>query len=106
MEAEGVKLFKCDPNYQVFFHDNEMMTLSSDLAKMKPEIEKWEGKDGFQRYLEWMGEGHKHYEFSMAKALRRNFPSILSMTSLDLLKDVTRMAIFTSLVGHSIHQMI
>ncbi|EPS43701.1 hypothetical protein H072_2317 [Dactylellina haptotyla CBS 200.50] len=97
MPAEGVHLLKCDPNYQIFFHDNEKMTLSSDLAHMKPEIEKWEGKDGFERYLGFLAEGHRHYEFSMQKALRRNFPSIMSMLRPDLLKDIVRMFVFTSL---------
>ncbi|RVD86628.1 uncharacterized protein DFL_004894 [Arthrobotrys flagrans] len=43
MADEGVGLLRCNPNYQVFFHDNEKIVLLSDLAQMKPEIEKWEG---------------------------------------------------------------
>ncbi|KAF3904169.1 hypothetical protein AA313_de0206998 [Arthrobotrys entomopaga] len=97
MPAEGVHLLKCDPNYQIFFHDNEKMTLSSDLSRMKPEIERWEGKDGFERYLGFLAEGHRHYEFSMKQALRKNFPSIFSMLRPVLLKDIMRMFVFTSL---------
>ncbi|KAJ6262053.1 hypothetical protein Dda_2856 [Drechslerella dactyloides] len=95
--AEGVHLLKCDPNYQVFFHDGENITLSSDLAHMKPEIEKWEGPAGFGRYLSFLSEGHKHYEFSVQKALKRNFPSVFSMLRLDLLTDLWSMFIIPSL---------
>ncbi|KAK6533317.1 hypothetical protein TWF694_002268 [Orbilia ellipsospora] len=97
MPAEGVHLLKCDPNYQIFFHDNEKMTLSSDLSHMKPEIERWEGKEGFERYLGFLAEGHRHYEFSMKQALRKNFPSVFSMIRPTLLKEIMSMFVFTSL---------
>ncbi|KAF3918019.1 hypothetical protein ABW21_db0203563 [Orbilia brochopaga] len=97
MTAENIRLLKCKPNYQVFFHDGEKMTLSSDLAHMKPEIEKWEGPDGFGRYLSFLEEGHRHYEFSVQKALKRNFPTILSMMRWDLLKDLLSVALIPSL---------
>ncbi|KAK6526736.1 hypothetical protein TWF281_009938 [Arthrobotrys megalospora] len=97
MIDEGVELLQCSPNYQIFFHDNEKMILSSDLAQMKPEIEKWEGKDGFERYLAFLAEGHRHYEFSVGKVLRRNFPSIWSMMRPSLLKDIFGVAIVSSL---------
>lgn len=51
LEDEGVKLVKCEPNYRVHFHDGESISLSTDLAVMKTEIEKWEGKDGFEKYV-------------------------------------------------------
>ncbi|KAF3902952.1 hypothetical protein ABW20_dc0101302 [Dactylellina cionopaga] len=97
MPAEGIHLLRCDPNYQIFFHDNEKIVLSSDLAHMKTEIEKWEGKDGFERYLAFLAEGHRHYEFSMRRVLRRNFSSIFSMMRPELLKDTLRVAILSSL---------
>lgn len=42
---------KCEPNYEMYFGDGERLTLSSDLSVMKWEVEKWEGKDGFERYI-------------------------------------------------------
>ena len=70
---------KCEPNYLVYFGDGERIELSTDVAKMKTEIERWEGKDGFHRYLAWMREGHVHYEASIVHVLRKNFTSLLSM---------------------------
>lgn len=73
LEAEGVELLQCPTNYNVWFHDGERFELSTDLARMKAQIERWEGKDGFARYLAWLREGHEHYELSVAAVLHRNF---------------------------------
>lgn len=79
MSAEGIRLKKCDPNYNVWFHDNASFRLSTDLASMKGEVEKWEGKSGFSRYLAFLRESHTHYEASVVHVLHRNFTSFLSM---------------------------
>ncbi|KIW44586.1 uncharacterized protein PV06_03045 [Exophiala oligosperma] len=79
LEAEGVELLKCEPNYNVWFGDGECIELSTDVAAMKKTIEKWEGKDGFERYLQWMQEAHVHYEASVVHVLRKNFTSLLHL---------------------------
>ncbi|KAL8772937.1 MAG: hypothetical protein Q9209_001957 [Squamulea sp. 1 TL-2023] len=79
LEAEGVQLMKCEPNYNIWFDDGEFFELSTDVARMKHEVEKWEGKDGFERYLRFLQEAHRHYEISVAQVLKKNFTSLLSM---------------------------
>ncbi|KAI4157856.1 MAG: hypothetical protein L6R39_000585 [Caloplaca ligustica] len=79
LEAEGVHLLKCEPNYNIWFDDGKCFELSTDVARMKLEVEKWEGKDGFERYLGFLQEAHRHYEISVAQVLKRNFTSLLSM---------------------------
>lgn len=79
LEAEGVELLKCDPNYQLWFGDGASFELSTDSARMKSEVEKWEGTDGFKRYLGFLQESHVHYEASIVHVLRKNFTSFLSM---------------------------
>ena len=71
---------KCEPNYNIWFDDGESFELSTDVARMKHEVEKWEGKDGFERYLGFLQEAHRHYEISVAQVLKKNFTSLLSMT--------------------------
>ncbi|KAI4177184.1 MAG: hypothetical protein LQ343_000666 [Gyalolechia ehrenbergii] len=80
LEAEGVQLMKCEPNYNIWFDDGKSFELSTDVARMKLEVEKWEGKDGFERYLGFLQEAHRHYEISVAQVLKKNFTSLLSMT--------------------------
>ncbi|KAI4116456.1 MAG: hypothetical protein LQ345_003131 [Seirophora villosa] len=80
LEDEGVQLLKCEPNYNIWFDDGESFELSTDVARMKVEVEKWEGKDGFERYLGFLQEAHRHYEISVSQVLKKNFTSLLSMT--------------------------
>ncbi|KAK8103746.1 Bcphd1 [Apiospora kogelbergensis] len=75
LEAEGVELLRCPTNYNVWFSDGENFELSTDLARMKAQIERWEGKDGFERYLAWLREAHEHYELSVSDVLHKNFTS-------------------------------
>ncbi|KAL8950247.1 MAG: hypothetical protein Q9222_003714 [Ikaeria aurantiellina] len=79
LEAEGIELLKCEPNYNIWFDDGQSFELSTDNARMKLEVEKWEGKDGFERYLGFLQEAHRHYEISVAQVLTKNFTSLLSM---------------------------
>ncbi|KAI0379145.1 phytoene desaturase [Hypomontagnella monticulosa] len=79
LEAEGVELLRCPTNYNVWFADGESFELSTDLARMKAQIERWEGKDGFQRYLAWLREAHTHYELSVSEVLHKNFTSLWNL---------------------------
>lgn len=79
LPGEGVELMKCEPNYNIWFGDGECFELSTDIARMKNSIEKWEGKAGFERYLGFLQEAHRHYELSVSHVLRKNFTSLLSM---------------------------
>ncbi|KAI1339317.1 phytoene desaturase [Xylariaceae sp. FL0016] len=79
LEAEGVELLRCPTNYNVWFADGEQFELSTDLARMKAQIERWEGVDGFARYLAWLREAHAHYELSVSEVLHRNFTGLLDL---------------------------
>ncbi|EAA35477.1 Phytoene dehydrogenase [Neurospora crassa] len=79
LEQEDVELLQCFPNYNIWFSDGKRFSPTTDNATMKVEIEKWEGPDGFRRYLSWLAEGHQHYETSLRHVLHRNFKSILEL---------------------------
>ncbi|KAI0877874.1 phytoene dehydrogenase [Hypoxylon argillaceum] len=81
LEAEGVALLRCPTNYKVWFADGADFELTTDLARMKAQIERWEGKDGFARYLGWLREAHAHYELSVARVLSRNFTSVWQLAA-------------------------
>ena len=51
LEAEGVHLVQCNPNYRILFGDGEDFTMTTDLARMKREIERYEGERGFERFV-------------------------------------------------------
>ncbi len=97
LEAEGVELLRCPTNYAVWFPDGERFELSTDLARMKVQVERWEGKDGFRRYLAWLREAHAHYELSVRDVLHQNFVG---------LRDVlTPRFILTGLRLHPLHSI-
>ncbi|KAJ4419634.1 hypothetical protein N0V82_004829 [Gnomoniopsis sp. IMI 355080] len=79
LEAEGVDLLRCPENYQIFFHDGVVFKPCTDLASMKAQIEHYEGKGGFESYLGWMAESHRHYELSVEHVLHKNYDSITTV---------------------------
>ena len=97
LEQEGVELRKCEPNYNIWFGDGKNFRLSSDLAVMKTEIEKWEGKGGYSRYLDFLREAHQHYELSVEHVLLKNFTSLLSMLRLSFLRHLLALHPFESI---------
>jgi phytoene desaturase (3,4-didehydrolycopene-forming) len=94
-------LLKCEPNYHLWFGDGESFEFSSDTAVMKREIEKWEGKEGFQRYLAWLSEAHAHYEISITEVLHKNFGSILSFFDRNLLQNLRELHAFESIYSRA-----
>lgn len=96
-----MQLVKCEPNYNIWFGDGEKFELSTDVARMKNEIERWEGKDGFERYLSWMQEAHQHYEISVTHVLRANFTSLFSMARLGFLRHLFALHPFESIYSRA-----
>jgi phytoene desaturase (3,4-didehydrolycopene-forming) len=101
MAAEGVRLLKCEPNYNVWFSDGESFRLSTDVSSMKIEVEKWEGKDGFERYLGFLQEAHRHYELSVTHVLRTNFASYFSLLRVGFLHHVLSLHPFESIYSRA-----
>ncbi|KAI9819261.1 MAG: ATP-binding cassette transporter CGR1 [Pycnora praestabilis] len=101
LKSEGVDLVKCEPNYNIWFGDGESFELSTDVARMKREVEKWEGKDGFERYLAFLQEAHRHYEISVKEVLKKNFTSILSMTRPSFLRHLLALHPFESIYSRA-----
>ncbi|KAF2131970.1 phytoene desaturase [Dothidotthia symphoricarpi CBS 119687] len=101
LEDEGVKLVKCEPNYNVHFHDGTSFRLSTDLADMKAEVERFEGKDGFERYLGFLQESHRHYELAVTHVLKKNFYSLLSMMRPSFLKHLLELHPFESIYSRA-----
>ncbi|CAD0019249.1 unnamed protein product [Aureobasidium pullulans] len=101
LEAEGVHIVKCEPNYNMWFGDGEKFQLSTDLALMKEQVERWEGKDGYSRYLSFLKEAHSHYELSVEHVLSRNFTSITSMLRPSFLGRVFELHPFESIYSRA-----
>lgn len=92
---------KCEPNYNMWFGDGESFELSTDVARMKEEVEKWEGKDGFERYLAFLQEAHRHYELSVTHVLKKNFTSLLSMARPSFVRHLLALHPFESIYSRA-----
>ncbi|KAF6816464.1 phytoene dehydrogenase [Colletotrichum plurivorum] len=91
LAGAGVDLLRCETNYNIWFHDGELFRHSSDLAAMKSQIERWEGKDGFERYLSWLKEAHVHYEVSVRDVLHKNFTKLLHLARPSFVRHVVNL---------------
>ncbi|GAA6016255.1 hypothetical protein JCM10207_000447 [Rhodosporidiobolus poonsookiae] len=101
LDAEGIKLVECEPNYRIVFPDKEIVELSSSLPVMKKEVERWEGEEGFEGFLGFLKEGHAHYELSMVHVLHRNFTSLLSMLRPSLIVNLRKLHPFVSVYSRA-----
>lgn len=79
MTSEGIDLLKGEPNCNVWFPDGECFTTSTDLVHMKHQIEKHEGRHGFDRFIGFLQESQRHYEQSVIHVLGKGFPGFLSL---------------------------
>ncbi|KAH7305023.1 phytoene dehydrogenase [Stachybotrys elegans] len=93
----GVDLLRCEKNYSVWFDDGERFNLSSDVAAMRSEIERWEGPEGFDRWCAWLQEGHRHYETSVSEVLAKNFMNFWDMARPSFVAKLLEMHPFESI---------
>ncbi|KAJ5272571.1 Phytoene desaturase [Penicillium angulare] len=83
----------------IWFSDHDHLDLSTDISKMKPQIERLEGKDGLQKLFGFLKESGQHYDLSMKHVLSKDFPSILSMLRPEMLISLLSLHPFESMYG-------
>ncbi|KAJ5560536.1 Phytoene desaturase [Penicillium frequentans] len=96
-EDENLRLLKCEPNYRIWFSDHDYFEASTDICKMKPQIERYEGKDGLQNFFRFMKESGQHYDLSMDHVLSKDFPNLLAMLRPQLLWSLPSLHPFESM---------
>ncbi|MCX7609177.1 MAG: phytoene desaturase family protein [Anaerolineales bacterium] len=73
---DHLELIHLDPTYRVHFHDGTRLDLSYRLPFMREQLDAIE-PGSFERFLNFMAEGYKHYQLSLEKFVGRNFYSLL-----------------------------
>ena len=91
---EALDLQRVDPTYRLVFDDASQIALTSDLNRMREQLEAIEpgSFDGFLRYVE---EGHRHYTIALEKLVDRDFrkaSEFFSLRNLPLLFQVKPLA--------------
>jgi phytoene desaturase (3,4-didehydrolycopene-forming) len=91
---EHLDLLRCTNNYKVHFDDGDNIQLSSDLIRMKTELDRYEGEEGFGNFLDFLKETHIHYEKGCLIALKNNFESLMDLIRLKFLPEIFRLHLF------------
>ncbi len=78
---DPLDLQRVDPTYTLVFDDGNQLALTSDLERMRIQLEAIEPGSfgGFLRYIE---EGHRHYHIAMQRLVNRDFRSAFQFFSL------------------------
>ncbi|GKZ50683.1 hypothetical protein AbraIFM66951_003947, partial [Aspergillus brasiliensis] len=97
MENEGINMLGCEPNYCIWFADKDHIELSRDITRLKTEIGRHEGRDGFNRFCSFLAEAGRQYEFCMASVFHHSFPSVWNLLHPALLKSFLYLRPWTSM---------
>lgn len=73
--SDYLTLVRCDPNYRVTFRDGSTLTLTSELTKMREELERLE-PGSFERYLRFLAKGQDRHDTSMERFVGKHFDSL------------------------------
>jgi phytoene desaturase (3,4-didehydrolycopene-forming) len=98
---DHLELLRCSNNYKVHFDDGDKIHLTSDLTRMKTEMERVEGEHGFSRFLDFMKETHVHYENGVFLAIKRNFESIWDMVKIKYAPEIVRLHLFDKIYNRA-----
>ncbi|KAI8333873.1 Phytoene dehydrogenase [Chlamydoabsidia padenii] len=98
---DHLDLLRCNNNYKVHFDDGDKIHLTSDLTRMKTEMERVEGEHGFKRFLDFMKETHVHYENGTCLAIKRNFESFWDMVKVKFAPEIIRLHLFDKIYNRA-----
>jgi phytoene desaturase len=74
-------LQRVDPTYHLVFDDNSRLELTSDLKRMRDQLEQIE-PGSFNGLLRYLDEGGRHYEVALEKLVNRDFRKMSDFFSL------------------------
>ncbi|KAI9178899.1 hypothetical protein H9P43_005561 [Blastocladiella emersonii ATCC 22665] len=95
---DHIQLIRCDPNYRLHFHDGDTLELSSDLAHLRKQLDRYE-PGAYEQFFKFQRESHVHYELSVAKVLRKNFVKFTDFFNLANAKMALSLNLHSSLYG-------
>jgi phytoene desaturase len=72
---ERLTLRRVDPTYHLHFDDGTRLDLTSDLERMRFQLEAIE-PGSFEAYLRYLEEGSHHYRLATERLVRRNFRTL------------------------------
>ncbi|GLB07528.1 hypothetical protein AtubIFM57258_002871 [Aspergillus tubingensis] len=99
LSSEGVELLKCEPNYCIWFPDNDIVELSSDISRLKEEVIRHEGITGLSKLLDFLKETGQYYNLTLDYIMNRDFPHFLSLLQPNVLRALVAMRPWTTMAA-------
>ncbi len=87
---EMVDLIRVDPTYHLVFDDYSSLALTSDMKRMRDQLERIE-PGSFQGLLRYLDEGHRHYHLALERLVNRDFRRASDFFSLRNLPLLTKL---------------
>lgn len=73
--SDYLELVRCDPNYRITWRDGSTLTLTSELTRMREELERLE-PGSFERYLRFLAQGRVQHDVSLEHFVGKHFSSL------------------------------
>lgn len=96
--SDYLTLVRCDPNYRVTFRDGETLLLTSELTRMRAELERLE-PGSFERYLRFLGKAQVRHDTALEHLVPRHFDSLAQFLAPSNLARVFRAGAHRTLAG-------
>jgi phytoene desaturase len=96
--SDYLELVRCDPNYRVTFRDDSTITLTSELTRMRDELERLE-PGSFEPYLRFLAKGRDRHDTSMERFVSKHFDSLPQFLTPSNLPHIFRIGAHQTLFG-------
>jgi phytoene desaturase len=96
--SDYLTLVRCDPNYRVTFRDDSTITLTSELTRMRDELERLE-PGSFEPYLKFLAKGRDRHDTSLELFVKKHFDSLASFLTPSNLPHIFRIGAHRTLFG-------
>lgn len=96
---DHLDLRRIDPTYHIFFDDGSHLALTSDLTRMKDQIEAME-PGSFPGLLGYLSEGHRHYKLSLTHLVGQDFRLFSDFFNLKVLLVLLRLKVLRKHVDY------
>ncbi len=73
--SDYLQIERCDPNYRITFSDDSTLTLTSELTRMRDELERLE-PGSFENYLRFLARGRDQHDTAMQRFVTKHFDSL------------------------------
>lgn len=87
--SDVLKLTRCDPNYRITWRDGSTLTLTSELTRMREELERLE-PGSFERYLRFLAKGKVRHDVGLERFVGKHFASIAEFLTPSNVPDIFR----------------